>query len=107
MELHGSRWGEQQVLCPVHGERRPSLRVNLDKGLMFCHACSFKGNALNLVMAMESTDRAAASKTLDDILKAAGVELAPRARSRYQRPSEGRTQQITGRRYVPPGKRSA
>lgn len=50
--LHGNRL----ILCPVHDERVPSLSVNLDKQLMFCHACSFKGDSINLIMEKESCD---------------------------------------------------
>lgn len=107
MELRsGSRWGEQITLCPIHGERRPSLRVNLEKGVFFCQACGAKGTAMHLVMAMESVDRAEALKRLEPILRAAGVEMKQSVHSRYQRPGQGRTA-APGRRYVPPGKRSA
>lgn len=106
VELGSQRWGQQQVLCPVHGERRPSLTVNVEEGVAFCFSCQFKGTALHLVMAMESCGREEAQKRLDEILRAAGHEPARRAGGRYQRPGEGRAQ--TGRtRYVPPGKRSA
>jgi DNA primase len=99
-----SRFGEQDALCPVHGERRPSLRVNLEKGLLFCQACGFKGTAMHLVMAMESCDKAEALKRLEPILRNAGVEMKQSVRSRYQRPGEGRAA-ATGRVYVPPGRR--
>lgn len=104
VELRGSRWGEQITLCPVHGERRPSLTVNTDKGVAFCFACGFKGTAVHLVMAMEHCDRAEALKRLEPILRAAGIEMKQSVRSRYQRPGQGRTA-ASGRRYVPPGRR--
>lgn len=73
---------------------------------MYCHACGFKGTAVHLVMAMESCSRAEALERLGAVAKAAGVEMKQSVRGRYQRPSEGRTA-TPGRRYVPPGKRSA
>lgn len=100
----GSRFGEQVTLCPVHGERRPSLSVNTEKGVAFCFACGFKGTAVHLVMAMESCDKAEALKRLEPILRNAGVEMKQSVRSRYQRPGEGRTA-APGRIYVPPGRR--
>lgn len=94
------------MLCCVHGEKRPSLTVNVEKGVAYCFACDFKGNAIHLVMAMESCSKTEALERLEVILRAAGHESPRPARGRYQRPGEGR-EQNSGRRYVPPGKRSA
>lgn len=105
MELRGSG-REESVLCPVHSEDRPSMTVNAEKGVFFCFACDFKGNAISLVMAMESVDRAEALERLEAILRAAGHEVKQSVRGRYQRPGEARAA-ATGRRYVPPGRRSA
>lgn len=105
-EMSSARWGQQQVLCPVHGERRPSLTVNVEKAVAFCFACQFKGGAIQLVMAMETCSRAEALERLERILQAAGHEMKQSVRSRYQRPGESRTA-APGRRYVPPGRRSA
>lgn len=106
VELRGSsRWGERDALCPVHGERRPSLRVNLEKGLLFCNACEFKGTALHLVMAMESCPKPEAQERLEAICKAAGLDISRSAQRRYARPREGRAA-APGRKYVPPGRRS-
>lgn len=101
-----SRWGEQSALCCVHGESRPSLRVNLEKGLLFCQACGFKGTAVHLVMAMDSCDKDEALRRLEVICKAAGVEMKQSVQRRYTRPGEGRPA-APGRRYVPPGRRNA
>lgn len=80
--------------------------MNAEKGVAFCFACNFKGNAIHLVMAMESIDRTAALQRLDEILRAAGREPVRAARGRYQRPGTERAQ-ASGRRFVPPGRRSA
>ena len=53
--LHGNRL----VCCPVHDERIPSCSVNLDKQLMFCHACDFKGDSISLIMEKEGLTYAA------------------------------------------------
>lgn len=100
--------GERQVsfCCPVHDEKRPSATVNVEEGVLFCFACNFKGNAIHLVMAMDSIDRPEALERLEVILQAAGHEMKQSVRGRYQRPGEGRSA-ATGRRYVPPGRRSA
>lgn len=97
---------EVSVCCPVHGESRASMTVNLEEGVFFCFACQAKGNALSLVTAMESMDLPAAQEKLDAILRAAGIESNRTGRSRYQRPGEGRSA-APGRKYVPPGRRNA
>ena len=108
MELSGSRWGEQDVLCCVHGERQASMRVNVEKGLFFCHACQAKGTVIDLIRAMESCTRQEAEERAEKLAQAAGVALLQRpGRSRYQRPGTEGAPQAAGRRYVPPGRRSA
>ena len=36
------------VRCPIHGDRDPSLSVNVDNGLWLCFACGAKGNLFRL-----------------------------------------------------------
>lgn len=40
---------EWNCLCPFHEDRTPSFRVNIDKGLFYCHGCG-KGGHLNSMM---------------------------------------------------------
>lgn len=35
---------EWDCLCPWHGDKTPSLRINIKKGLYFCHGCHKKGS---------------------------------------------------------------
>lgn len=35
---------EQTVRCIFHDDTTPSLSINLEKGLFYCHACHAKGN---------------------------------------------------------------
>lgn len=39
---------EYSVLCPFHDERRASMRINVDKGVFFCHGCHAKGGMVAL-----------------------------------------------------------
>ena len=107
VDLNEGRWGNEQVCCPVHGERRASMSVNTEKGLAHCFACGFGGDAIKLIQAMESCDRADAERRAEQILDAAGVEVRrSRSAGRYQRPSSGREAVPASRtRYVPPGRR--
>ncbi|MFG3509678.1 CHC2 zinc finger domain-containing protein [Streptomyces sp. NPDC047821] len=107
VELNNVRWGEEQVCCPVHGDRRPSMRVNAEKGVFFCHSCGAKGTAINLIMLMETCDRADAEQRAEAILRASGIDLPERSRGRYQRPGVSGEPGVraSGRKYVPPGRR--
>jgi DNA primase len=88
VEMGSARWGQQQVLCCVHGERRPSLTVNVEKAVAFCFACQFKGGAIQLVMAMETCSRAEARRTRDEAIGPESLS-APR-----RRPHSGSWQEV-------------
>ena len=30
---------EQHILCPFHDDHQPSMSINLDKGVWYCHTC--------------------------------------------------------------------
>lgn len=47
------RGSEAEVCCPIHGERNASMRINVDKGVFFCHGCSAKGSLVKLAKAMK------------------------------------------------------
>lgn len=46
MDQSGDEWS---CLCPWHEDRSPSLRVNIDKGVYFCHGCGAKGKLAKLM----------------------------------------------------------
>ncbi|MGW2169163.1 CHC2 zinc finger domain-containing protein [Streptomyces sp. NPDC001705] len=106
VDLNEGRWGNEQVCCPIHGERRASMSVSVEKGVFHCFACGAGGTAVTLVQMMESCDRADAQRRTEEILAAAGVEVSRRGGGRYQRPGSGREAVPASRtRYVPPGRR--
>lgn len=44
-----SRQGvEYNVRCPIHGERHASMRINVEKGVFFCHGCKASGGMVRL-----------------------------------------------------------
>jgi DNA primase len=48
-----TRGSEVDVCCPIHGESNASLRINVDKGVFFCHGCGEKGALTKLAKAMK------------------------------------------------------
>lgn len=74
IETKGS--GEElRCCCPFHDDVNPSMSVNLEKKVFACHAdsCGVKGNILEFVEGLESTDLRSAAETLADICK---IEVA-------------------------------
>lgn len=43
------RWGEPRVLCPLHDDHDPSLRLREDQGLWYCDPCGLGGDGIELV----------------------------------------------------------
>lgn len=41
---------KQNVLCVFHEEKNPSLSIDLDKGLFFCHSCNAGGDVFSFYM---------------------------------------------------------
>lgn len=41
--------GDLTMLCPIHKERTPSLRINAKNNLCKCFGCGFSGNFLTLL----------------------------------------------------------
>jgi hypothetical protein len=44
-KIKWGKGGEGLAPCPFHDDRKPSLSVNRDKGVWFCHACNEGGTA--------------------------------------------------------------
>lgn len=42
------RWGEPRILCPLHDDSTPSLRLNLSDGLWYCDPCGIGGDGIEL-----------------------------------------------------------
>jgi CHC2 zinc finger len=62
--------GKAQVLvrCPLHEDRKPSLSVNLDKGVWCCHAGCGDGGILDFEERFSRCDRNTARGNIDAIL---------------------------------------
>ncbi|MBA7667842.1 DNA primase [subsurface metagenome] len=44
---------EQRGICPLHGSKSTSLKVNISKQLFHCFGCAKGGNAINFIMEIE------------------------------------------------------
>lgn len=44
---------DEKVMCPIHGDRNPSLLLSLNEGRWYCFGCSKGGTALDLVLEIE------------------------------------------------------
>lgn len=76
---------EWDCLCPWHGDKTPSLRINIKKGLYFCHGCHEKGSVERLAKSSGTELRQA---TLQDQLSQMVEKLyAPAKRDRTYRES--------------------
>jgi DNA primase len=83
-------------LCPIHGEKTPSFRLNLSgphAGLWKCYGCGARGDALDFLMAVDGIPLAEAAKRLasefgivvPDFRPETGPERAKRLRSESER----------------------
>jgi DNA primase len=68
--LPGVRWqGAQGIArCPFHDDRHPSLSVNHELAVFFCHGCRVKGDLVTFECLISRCDRATAMKRLSNLL---------------------------------------
>ena len=59
-----SRGDEWAVICPFHDDTNPSLYLNEDAGVWFCHACQEGGDNIRLVERVRECSFADAVKEL-------------------------------------------
>ena len=43
-------------MCPLHGDRHPSLRINVEKQLWYCDPCGIGGDAIEFIKLVEGVD---------------------------------------------------
>jgi len=53
VKLKSTKGVELLGYCPFHDDKNPSLQVNTQKGLFYCHGCGAKGNVLDFVSQKE------------------------------------------------------
>lgn len=55
---------EWTVSCPFHEDRTPSMGINTEKGVFYCHSCGRGGDGLQLMMDVRRVDFVEAVKLL-------------------------------------------
>lgn len=48
LQIQGRSQSEYSVLCVFHKDTNASMRINVDKGVFFCHGCGVKGGMVKL-----------------------------------------------------------
>ena len=76
LKQRGREWW---ACCPFHAEKTPSLAVNDEKGLYFCHGCQAGGSAADFVMRLRGVDFRDAVALIEQAFGLAG-ESTPRPR---------------------------
>ena len=54
------------IYCPFHEDRSPSMSIDTEKNLFYCHGCNAKGSVIDLVMQMEGLNFPEACKIMGD-----------------------------------------
>lgn len=77
---------EHAALCPFHGERSPSFKVNGTKGIFQCFGCGEHGDAIDFVMKMEGLNFPQAIERIVGSAAAGAVSVVPRPRRAQPEP---------------------
>lgn len=64
---YGGRDIGRSMRCVIHNDRNPSMSVDFDQGLWYCHACKVGGSAYDLIMQLENCSFLEAKKILATI----------------------------------------
>lgn len=51
--LYTGNGKEIHICCPICGDHRYRLYIELNKGLVYCHNCNFRGTVINLISRVE------------------------------------------------------
>lgn len=93
-EVGNYRTGRQKILCPFHGDTRPSAQVDFVNNRFRCFSCEVSGDALDILVSQEGISLSAA---IDRAEALAGSEAGPvrrepaQAASLFDRPRAGRS----------------
>lgn len=85
-KLRDVRWKGNQgtARCPYHHDHRPSLSVDAENGLFFCHSCGAKGNLAEFERRLSSCDRKIAKNRITNLAhRGGGSKLRPKIVNTY------------------------
>jgi len=92
-DLPAPRGGWQSIKCEKHGDTHNSASISEEAEFIFCHACDFKGDAINVVMIYEGVSFGEAKSRCTEIT---GSDIQATARRGGGRDRRG------ARSYKPP-----
>ena len=64
---HTGSGREVHICCPFCGDHRYRLYIELNKGLVYCHNCNFKGTVVNLIQRVECISYTRATEIFMDV----------------------------------------
>lgn len=97
-------YGQRAVKCPFHDDSHASATVHGGKGIFNCFTCGANGDALKLIMDNEGVDFGGAIRFIEEVLGCTTGSASGQRRGTYL--SSGKRANKSGRRYVPPRKRT-
>lgn len=65
--------------CLFHDDKSPSMSVNADKGVWYCHSCGFGGSVIDIVMRQKGMD-------IKQALKSMAIEAGLTTQDEYDKP---------------------
>ena len=72
MEFQRRGSGEVATNCPLHTDKTPSLMINPDKNIFYCHSCHVGGNIINWLMTFEHMRW---NDAIDKVANLAGIQI--------------------------------
>lgn len=73
-----------EAQCPFHSDRKPSMSINVEKGVWNCHSCKAKGGVIHFEQKFSNCEKGQASKNIAEILGFRVSNLEPESVYQYQ-----------------------
>ncbi|AGI12932.1 putative DNA primase [Propionibacterium phage PHL112N00] len=87
---------EQHILCPFHDDHQPSMSINLDKGVWYCHTCGVGGGLAQLQQRLEERNPNVRQHTP---IQYCGAPPNPESLSPLRNPPRKHTRPALGKRH--------
>ena len=98
-DLPAPRGGWQSIKCEKHGDKHNSASISEEAQFIFCHACGFQGDAIDIVTTYEGIGFKDAVKRCEQIT---GSTAGSFSHSGGDAGGRGGRDKRSGRSYKPP-----